>query len=314
MGKQLMVGVAAAVFAALAWSLNFIVPYTIGPYSIYDVAVCRFLMSGVLGLLILGFKREQLAGLCARDWWVAAWLGCIGYVGYFLAIAAASLYAGPVIPPAFVATVPVVLAVIGNFGPDRIAWRSLVLPIGLSLFGLLLVNWQGLTDASAALGSTTLRGAGFAVAAVSLWTLFGISNQKSLRARPQMDALTWTALMMIGGAVETVVFMPLGLGYGLLRLPQLGLQWAIAWPLLASSLTLAALGSIGASWAWSVATRRLPIGLAGQLIVTETVFATVLGLLAHQRWPTAEEAAGIGTLLIGVISAVRAFHKAQLTV
>lgn len=98
MGKQLMLGVAAAVFAAFAWSLGFIAPYVIGPYSIYDLAVCRFLISGVLALGILLAAPGQLRGLTALDWLVAAWLGLIGYVGYFLTIAAAVIYAGPIIP------------------------------------------------------------------------------------------------------------------------------------------------------------------------------------------------------------------------
>ena len=59
MGKQHMVGVLAAIFSAFAWSLGFIAPYVIGPYSIYDLAICRYLISGVIAFGIL----------------LAAWLG-----------------------------------------------------------------------------------------------------------------------------------------------------------------------------------------------------------------------------------------------
>ncbi len=37
--------------------------------------------------------------------------GFIGYVGYFLTVMVAAVYAGPVIPPAFLGLVPVVLAI-----------------------------------------------------------------------------------------------------------------------------------------------------------------------------------------------------------
>ncbi|WP_295952067.1 DMT family transporter [Rhodoferax sp.] len=311
MGKQLMLGVVAAIFAAFAWSLGFIAPYVIGPYSIYDLAVCRFLISGVFALGILLAAPSQLRGLTAMDWLVAAWLGLIGYVGYFLTIAAAVIYAGPVIPPAFVATVPVVLAIIGNFGPDRISWRSLAPPLALALAGLLLVNAEGLTHPSDTPLGHTLLGIVFSIAAVALWTLFGISNQAALRKRPHMGALTWTGLMMVGGTFEVVAFIPLGLSLDLFHVPRIGLAWATAAPLFMSALALAILGSIGASWAWSIATRRLPIGLAGQLIVTETIFATTFGLIARQRWPSVSEACGITLLLVGVIAAVGAFHRAQ---
>lgn len=311
MGKQLTVGVLAAIFAAFAWSLGFIAPYVIGPYSIYDLAVCRFLISGVFALGILLAAPSQLRGLTAMDWLVAAWLGLIGYVGYFLTIAAAVIYAGPVIPPAFVATVPVVLAIIGNFGPDRISWRSLAPPLALALVGLLLVNAEGFTHHTDTPLRHTLLGIGFSIAAVALWTLFGLSNQAALRKRPQMGALTWTGLMMVGGALEVVAFIPLGLSLELFHVPRIGLHRDTVAPLFFSALALAVLGSIGASWAWSIATRRLPIGLAGQLIVTETIFATLFGLIARQRWPSVSEACGIALLLVGVITAVGAFHRAQ---
>lgn len=311
MGKPLLVGVSAAVFAAFAWSLGFIAPYVIGPYSIYDLAVCRFLISGVLALGILLTAPRQLRGLAAMDWLVAAWLGLVGYVGYFLTVAAAVIYAGPVIPPAFVATVPVVLAVIGNFGPDRISWRSLAPPLALALVGLLLVNVQGFTSHTQTPVGHTLLGIGFSVAAVALWTLFGLSNQAALRKRPSMGALTWTGMMMVGGALEVLAFIPLGLSLDLFLVPRIGLHADTVAPLFFSALALAVLGSIGASWAWSIATRRLPIGLAGQLIVTETIFATLFGLIARQRWPSVYEACGIALLLVGVIAAVGAFHRAQ---
>ena len=311
MGKQRLVGVLAAVFAAFAWSLGFIAPYVIGPYSIYDLAVGRFLISGVFAFGILLAAPSRLRGLTAMDWLVAGWLGLIGYVGYFLTIAAAVIYAGPVIPPAFVATVPVVLAIMGNFGSDRISWRSLAPPLVLAMAGLLLVNAQGFSPSTGTPMGHTLLGIGFSIAAVALWTLFGISNQIALRKRPGMGALTWTGMMMLGGAIEVAAFIPLGLSLDLFHVPRLGLQWNTAAPLIFSALALAVLGSIGASWAWSIATRRLPIGLAGQLIVTETIFATTFGLIARQRWPSVYEACGMALLLVGVIAAVGAFHRSQ---
>jgi drug/metabolite transporter (DMT)-like permease len=311
MEKRLVLGIAAAIFAAFSWSLGFVAPYVIGPYSIYDLAVCRFVLSGVFALAILLVTPGQLRGLGAMDWIVAAWLGLIGYVGYFLIIAAAVVYAGPIIPPAFVATVPVVLAVIGNFGPDRISWRGLALPLALTLAGLLMVNASGLTGPGDAAQGNVLLGIGFSLAAVALWTLFGISNQRALRQRANVNALTWTALMMLGGAIEVLAFIPLGLRLGLFNAPVLGLHWSVAAPLFLSSTALALLGAIGGSWAWSIATRRLPIGLAGQLIATETIFATSFGLIAHQRAPAWSEAGGIALLLVGVITAVGAFHRAQ---
>jgi drug/metabolite transporter (DMT)-like permease len=45
--------------------------------------------------------------------------------------------------------------------------------------------------------------------------------------------------------------------------------------------------------------------LSGQLIALESLFATLLGLGFHGRWPTLMEAAGLGAVLIGVAMAIR---------
>ncbi|OXC71699.1 DMT family transporter [Caballeronia sordidicola] len=314
--KQLLLGISAAIFAAFAWSLNFIAPYVTGAYSIYDLAVCRFMMSGVLGLAILFALRGRGPRLTFVDWIVAAWLGLIGYVGYFLTIMIAVLYAGPIIPPAFVALVPVVLAIVANLGSRGIRWRSLALPLVLATTGLLLLNAANILHlAQRSAGSTRSIGIGivFSIAAVSLWTLFGVSNEAALRSRPGMDARIWTALMMIAGSIEIVAFVPVGLSLGLFRFVQVGFDWNLFWPIFASALVLAAVGSIGGSWAWTIASQRLPLGLAGQLIATETIFATSFGLFAHRRWPTWSEVLGITVLLIGVVSAIRTFHRQSWT-
>ncbi|MFP3560127.1 hypothetical protein SB861_57535, partial [Paraburkholderia sp. SIMBA_049] len=82
----------------------------------------------------------------------------------------------------------------------------------------------------------------------------------------------WTAMMMIGGAAEIMAFIPLAASTGLLKLTSLGVRLHDFLPVLLGSFTLAVIGSIAGSWAWTIAAKRIPVGLAGQLIVTETVF------------------------------------------
>jgi drug/metabolite transporter (DMT)-like permease len=87
-------GVIAALLATIAWSLNFSVPFVIGDYSVFDFALFRFLISGLLGLAFLVFKAKAVGMLSLRDWLMAFWLGLIGYLGYFIAVAGAAIYAG----------------------------------------------------------------------------------------------------------------------------------------------------------------------------------------------------------------------------
>ncbi|BAN49178.1 DMT family transporter [Metapseudomonas resinovorans] len=309
--KQLStVGIAAAMFAALTWSMNFVSPLLIGDYSIFDLAACRFIISGVIGAVILVVHRRSWRSLTPKDWLVAAGLGFIGYVGYFLAVVLAATYAGPVIAPAFLGLVPVALAISGNIH-GGISWRRLLVPFALAALGLLLVNGQGIAQSEGAPPLHLVFGISASLAAVALWIWFGLANQRALKKRAGMNAWVWTAMMMIGGGFQTLVLIPVGAGLELFNAPMLGYGVGALGHLYLPAFLLAAVASIGGAWAWTIASQRLPITLASQLISMEVVFATCLGLLFHLRWPTPLEALGIALIVVGVVKAIGAFHGNQ---
>jgi drug/metabolite transporter (DMT)-like permease len=314
MDNSQRIGVAAALSAAAVWSLNFVVPFVIGRYSIFDFALFRFVVSGLVGLVLLIVKSQATRSLSPRDYFVAAWLAFIGYVGYFLTVAASALYAGPVIAPAFLGLVPIVLAITGNIRQGTVPWRSLSLPLVLITLGLLLTNNSLFQEDSTPAGRSLLIGIPLAVGAVVLWTWFGIANQVALAARPGIDSTVWTALMLVAGGAEMLAFFPFGSAIGLFKMSRIGLGWAEASSLYIWGISLAILASVGGAWAWTVASRRLPVSLAAQLIVSETAFGTTFGLIVHERWPTVSETCGILSLIAGVIVAIRAFHCPRPTV
>jgi len=309
MSMSMLIGIAAALFAAFAWSLNFVVPFVIGDYSVFDFAVFRFVISGAVGLGILALRRVAARDLSVRDLLTALWLGFIGYVGYFLTVVGAAIFAGPVIAPAFLGLVPVVLAVTGNLRQKTVSWNVLLLPLMLAAIGLCLVNISVLDPGSMATTQSLVIGIPLAVAAVTLWTWFGLLNQSALAMRPGMDADVWTALIMVGGGLEMLAFVPIGVVMDVFEMPRLGLGWNVAAPLYVWGTFLAILASVGGATAWTIAAQRLPVVLSAQLIVSETVFGTLFGLVAHGRWPTLTEAGGIAVLTAGVVAAIRAFYS-----
>jgi drug/metabolite transporter (DMT)-like permease len=309
MNNPFLIGIAAALFAAFAWSLNFIVPFVIGDYSIFDFAVFRFVVSGAIGLAFLAYHRKILRTLKPVDWIVAFGLGFGGYLGYFLAVIGAAIFAGPVIAPAFLGLVPVVLAIAGNLGQRTIAWHRLALPFALTAAGLALVNISALDPASMGTVRSLWIGIPLAILAVALWTWFGLANQAALARRPNIDAGAWTALIMLGAGVEMLAFLPVGLQLGVFEIPHLGLGWPAAAPIYIWGISLAVLASVGGAMAWTMAAQRLPVALSAQLIVSETVFGTIFGLAAHGRWPTLAETAGMSVLTVGIIMSIRAFHS-----
>jgi drug/metabolite transporter (DMT)-like permease len=176
MKASVLIGVVAALLAALAWSLNFIVPFVIGDYSIFDIALFRFLISGLLASAYLTFKWKEIRNLRIEDWLMSFALGLIGYLVYFQALAAAALYAGPVVAPAFLALVPVVLAIAGNLRQPTIAWRHLAFPFALAAIGLMLVNWGSFDQAAIGEAPSLLIGIPLAILAAACWVWFGLFN------------------------------------------------------------------------------------------------------------------------------------------
>jgi drug/metabolite transporter (DMT)-like permease len=154
-------------------------------------------------------------------------------------------------------------------------------------------------------------GVPLALAAVGLWVWFALSNQAALAARPDMPSGVWSALTLVGGGVLMLAFYPIGAAMDLFRLPTLGFGWSAAGNLYLWGTTLALLATVGGVWAWNIASRSLPVALAAQLIVSETAFGVIGGLLVHARWPTPIAVAGVVVLIAGVVLSVRIFYDRQ---
>jgi drug/metabolite transporter (DMT)-like permease len=217
-----------------------------------------------------------------------------------------------VIAPAFLAVVPVVLAVTGNVRQPTVPWRHLAFPVTLAAVGLALVNAASFDHATLAGAPSLLKGIALAVLAAACWVWFGLYNQSALAKRPRMAAGIWTALIMVGAALGMLAFVPIGLALDLFASTRLGLGWPEASSLYIWGTILALVASLGGAWAWTFASQRLPVALSAQLITMETVFGTVLGLLVRRRWPTLPEGAGMLVLLAGVVMAIRIFQPPAL--
>lgn len=305
MNVSVVVGVFFAVFATFSWALNFISPYVTGDYTAYDFVSVRFLFSGIIGAAFIYYS--DLSGLGRGDILRGFCLGLLGYVGYIACIMGGVIFAGPVIPPAFLALVPVLLVVLGNATRRTMPWTKLGLPLALAAAGLALVNVGVFLRSEPTTGRSPLIGMAFSVGAVALWLIFSLLNQRALERNPRLAASLWTGLMMLGGGVGIALFLPLGLAFDMSNFPALGFGWASAGHLYLWAFGLACVSSVAGAWAWNLATRRLPMAVTGQLISIETVFATIVGLVVQSRPPKWDEAIGITMLISGAVMAVRAF-------
>jgi len=98
MGSSVFVGLLAALFAAFVWALNFIVPFVIGRYSVFDLALIRFTVTGLICLAFILARQHEVRALTVRDWLLTLWLGVIGYLGYFLTLVGLRRFPESVLP------------------------------------------------------------------------------------------------------------------------------------------------------------------------------------------------------------------------
>ncbi|TCV59611.1 hypothetical protein EDB98_11962 [Pseudomonas fluorescens] len=302
--SNLITGLALAVVATLSWALNFIAPYVTGDYTIYDLMIVRFLIAGALGLGVVLLYRTQLRLLRRNQVLLAAGLGVVGYLGYSACIAAGIIFGGPVLTPAFIGMVPVLLALLGNATTKTLQWRKLAIPLVFLTVGLLLSNLGAVHQPVASEGSWAM-GLLFSIGAVVLWLAFSWLNQHALLTLPPHASGAWTGLMMAGAGVGTLCLLPAVQALDLLKLPSLGFSISVAGGLYLWGFMIALMSSVVGAWAWNAASRRLPMVLSGQLIALESLFATLLGLWFHDRLPTFLETSGLAAVLVGVIMAVR---------
>lgn len=131
-GYQLVSGIFFAVVATLSWALNFIAPLVTGAYSIFDLLALRFVIAGVLGLALMIMHWPAVIGLSWRSRMTALVLGNIGYLGYSATIAGGVTFGGPVLTPAFIGTVPVLLAFTGKCESKNSALAATVAAAGVA--------------------------------------------------------------------------------------------------------------------------------------------------------------------------------------
>lgn len=307
-------GLLAAIAATFSWSLLYIFPGLVGDYSLFDLAVVSYGFAGLGSLIILLFYRNEVRQLRLSDWACAALLGFLGYIGYFFLITTAVLAAGPVIPPVMMGSVPIVLAIAGNMRSSSVPWRAIAGPLVVAALGISLVNLSVFDFSSETVvlpATSILFGLLAALLAIGFWIGFGLLNESALAQRPSMSPMLWSAMLIFMCSVEMLAFIPVGLYLKLSHFASHPSGLAGTHALMVCGLIQGLGATLAGAWAWSIASRRLPLALSGQLIASGTIYATTMGLLLNQRWPSPMEAVGTGLLFVGVVWAIHAFYRRQ---
>lgn len=304
--RQFFLSVLLMTGATALWALAFVVPLAVPAASALDITVGRYLAYGVCSSVLL--FRAGMARLSWREWVLAFAFAIFGNLLYYLVLVLGIQLAGAGLAVPIIGLLPVTVSISGNIRNRDLPARTLALPLAGVLAGLLLINLSRSQVPDAAAVPSVL-GIGCLVLPVVMWTWYAVANAAFLKRRPDVSGTEWASVVGVATFALTLLFLLCGWAFGSVQHSTMRLtaadQWAtfIVW-----SVILGAGASWGAAALFNVASARLPVALAGQLIVFETVFGAVYVFLAQGRLPSALELTGFVLAIFGIWLSIRAFH------
>lgn len=295
--------VLAGLAAGALWGVVFIVPKLLDGFTAFEITLGRYAAYGAVCAIFAAatfstFRRV----LTWRNIAMAVLLAALSNSVYYALLVVAVRDAGVAPTSLAIGTIPLWLAMLGRFEAHALqpARTRLVAPLTLIAVGIALIH----ADAFARLasGEHFTRGALAALAALACWTAYPILNARFLKSHREIANVAWTNML---GLATVLGLLP--------ALPFFDAAEAAGgerdWAALAIWCAVTGVGSSWlATWLWNHASSRLPVSLAGQLIVSETLFALAYGFALDARWPSATELTAIAAFTAGIVTAVRAFR------
>ncbi|TWF55066.1 DMT family transporter [Neorhizobium alkalisoli] len=296
----MLIGILAGLATCALWGLTFVAARAVEPFTTWDLAIARYGIFGLASALLMLDRRFRPIGMTRGRAAIGLMLGGLGYIGYFVFAAYAVKLAGAALPPLIIGTMPILIALIANRGDAALPWSHLTIPIGLIAAGLLTVNLDTLSAAPVAARSQIIAGLACAGAALAIWVVYGLVNAAVMRSADAPDGLRWTGLQGLGATIGSILLLP----FSSFGETHASLSNFIGWALL-----MGLAGSWAATFFWVVASKRLPLALAAQLIVAETVFGLFYGFVFEMRWPTSAEWVGCMLEVLGLSAGIAAFGR-----
>ncbi|WP_327440049.1 DMT family transporter [Pseudomonas donghuensis] len=296
-------GVVYAGTAGAMWGLVLMVPQLLPEFSPVLLSCARFVLFGLVTLVLAIPMRKALKRLTLSDLWMIGRLALIGNLLYFICLVAAIQRLGVAPASLIVGVLPLTITLYGRHDSGGVALRQLLLPLGLILAGMLCINLQTFALEPGAVADK-LAGVLYALGALACWTWYAVHNSRYLKQCGHFDSHQWSVLSGVMTGVFSLVLVAVLAAWqpAPLQVQAPPERWALFW---LYSLGCAVFGSWLAAVLWNAASKRMPLTLSGQLIVFETLFALLYAFIWRQSGPSLLEGAAIVLVIGGVCWSMR---------
>lgn len=297
-------GIAFALIACFIWGLIFVIPQFLSNYNSIEIVIGRYCFFGGISLFML-FK-ERLRGFCQYPlfvWLNAFFLSLLA--GYYLWVVLAIRYASPEVCALILGTSPITIALYGNLKQKEVSFKLLILPSLFIFFGLVLINVPhiALSDSIFEFGLGLI----FSILSLASWSFYVVLNSQFLKTHSFVRSQDWATMQGVTTLIWVICF---GLACSIYFWEDLDIQKYFSWnqesmSFIAGCAVLGLLCSWVGATLWNKASVHLPVSLAGQLMIFETIFGILFVYLLNQQIPTLMEAIGVVLLLGAVIYGIR---------
>jgi drug/metabolite transporter (DMT)-like permease len=306
-------GIVYALMACFIWGLIFVVPEWMESYTAIEVAIGRYIVYGtVSALFFLKILLNKHIHFSREVWLKALYFSLASTFGYYTCLVLGLRYASPAICALVIGISPITIAFYGNWRQKETAFKNLIIPSILILIGLVIINVPHIETTDSP-GEYAL-GLVFAVISLLCWSWYVVANARFMRYHPQIDPNQWSTLIGVATLLWVFVFTIILI---LFFEDQFHMEKYITpnealtnfW---VGSLVLGLLCSWMGAFLWNKASLYLPVSLAGQLTVFETIFGVIFVYMVTKSVPSTLEVVGILILLTGVIVGIRHFSKKKV--
>lgn len=297
-------GILCGAGAGALWGLVFLAPELVREFSPLHLTIGRYLFYGLLSAALLAPRRRTvLPVLTRREWIGIGGLALIGNLAYYALLSSAVQLGGIAMTSLVIGFLPVTVTIIGSRDKNAVPLRKLALSLAFCGAGALCIGWQTLTVPGSGAVGRQAAGLLCALGALASWTWFAVANSRWLARLQHVTAHDWNLLTGVMTGVLTVALIPIAAATG--APPHETTDWI---RLAGVAASLAFFASIVGNALWNRMSRLLPLTLAGQMILFETLFALLYGFAWERRLPTAMEVAAFLFVSMSVILCV-AVHR-----
>lgn len=301
-------GVVFALIACFIWGLIFIVPQFMEGFSSIEVALGRYLFYGIVSTLI--FFKSTCQGKCRHPrgiWIKALYFSLASTIGYYTFLVLALRYSTPAVCALVLGISPITIAFFGNWKHKETTFKSLIVPSILIVLGLVIINAPYLKGQASS--STYILGLACSLVSLLSWSWYVVANSRFLKDNPRVRSSDWSTMIGVATLFWVVI---LSLFLSVFFEDQLDMEkYLTLSPAFTNFLIGSAILGLLCSWVgaflWNLASLNLPVSLAGQLMIFETIFGVIFVYILQRHLPPLLESIGIVVLLLAIVYGIRQF-------